>query len=104
MQNRRKDVRVPLRAQVNCVSDFHTFRGVTRNVSQNGIQVELPALRKTANVHLTLRLPLSDALIDATGTVIWVSGKRSGIKFKYMGEQSQESIRQFIEERKSGSV
>lgn len=99
MENRRKDVRVPLRAQVNCIADFRTVRGVTRNLSQKGIQLEVAELSKKANVHLTFRLPRSETIIDATGTVIWVSGRRNGIKFKYVGEQSRESIQRFIEER-----
>jgi c-di-GMP-binding flagellar brake protein YcgR len=103
LENRRKDVRVPLKAQVSCVADSRTVRGVTRNISESGIQVDLPELRKTANVQLGFRLPVSDSIIDATGAVIWVSGRRSGIKFKYVREQSQKSIGDFIEERKRKS-
>ncbi|MGE5083292.1 MAG: PilZ domain-containing protein [Acidobacteriota bacterium] len=100
MENRRKNVRVPIQAQLTCVAESRTLRGVTRNISETGIGVELPELRKRANVRLEFRLPGSDSMIDATGAVIWVSGKRNGIKFKYVGEQSQKSLRQFIQERK----
>jgi hypothetical protein len=65
--------------------------------------VDVPELGKTANVQLGFRLSVSDNIIDATGAVIWVSGRRNGIKFKYVGEQSQKSIRDFIEERKRKS-
>jgi len=92
-------VRVPIQAQLTCVTESRTLRGVTRNISERGIGVELPELRKTANVRLEFRLPGSDSMIDATGAVIWVSGKRNGIKFKYVGEQSQKSLRQFIQKR-----
>jgi len=102
VNNRRKHVRVPVRAQVICIADTGSFRGVTWNVSQSGIQVEIPELKRKANVHLTFRLPLSETIIDARGAVVWRSEKRHGIKFKEIGEQSQESIRHFIEERSRG--
>ena len=79
-------MRVPIQAQLTCVAESRTLRGVTRNISETGIGVELPELRKRANVRLEFRLPGSDSMIDATGAVIWVSGKRNGIKFKYVGE------------------
>jgi c-di-GMP-binding flagellar brake protein YcgR len=99
MQDRRKDIRVPMRAQVICVADSRTSRGVTSNLSQSGIQVVVPELRKTAKVQLTFRLPLSNTIIEAHGAVVWISGSRLGIKFKQMREQTQASIRHFIEQR-----
>ena len=99
MENRRKNVRVPIQAQVTCVAESGTLRGVTRNISERGIQVDLPELRKKANVQLAFRLPGSDSMIDATGAVIWVSDRRNGIKFKHVGEQSKKSIRQFVQQR-----
>jgi c-di-GMP-binding flagellar brake protein YcgR len=102
MKDRRKDVRVPIRAQLICIADTRTLRGATWNLSQSGIQVEVPELRREAKVQLTFRLPLSDTIIEARGAVVWLSGKRLGIKFKHMGEQSQASIRHFIEQRSVG--
>ena len=98
MQNRRKHVRVPIRAQVTCVTEMYTFRGVTRNLSESGMQVELPDLERNANVHLTFRLPTSDTIIDTFGTVVWLSEKKQGIKFKQIGGRGRASIRHFIEE------
>jgi hypothetical protein len=95
-------VRVPIRAQVTCVVDTLTSRGVTRNISQSGIQVELPELKRKANVRLTFRLPLSGTIVDAVGTAVWRSERHHGIKFKYVGEQSLESIQHFIEEQRRG--
>jgi c-di-GMP-binding flagellar brake protein YcgR len=100
VQNRRKDVRVPIQAQVTCIAETGILRGVTRNISASGIQVEQPELRKKENVQLAFRLAVADTIIDTSGAVVWVSGRRNGIKFKYVGEQSQKSIRQFIEERR----
>ena len=102
MEDRRKDVRVPIRAQVICFADTRTARGVTWNLSQNGIQVEVPELRKKAKVQLTFRLPLADTIIDARGAVVWVSGRRLGIEFNQIGGQSEASIRHFIEQRTMG--
>ena len=99
LQNLREHLRVPIRAQVTCIADTRTLRCVTWNISQSGIQVETPELRKKANVRLTFRLPHSDTIIEAVGAVVWVSGKRNGIKFKKVGTQSQELIRHFIEEQ-----
>ena len=96
-------MRVPLHAQVTCIAESRTLRGVTRNISESGIQVELPELRKRENVQLAFRLSVSGSIVDATGAVIWILGRRNGIMFKYMGEQSRMSIRQFIEERKHGA-
>jgi c-di-GMP-binding flagellar brake protein YcgR len=99
LQNRRKHVRVPMRAQVICIADVQTLRGVTWNLSECGIQVELPELQRKAKVQLTFRLPVSGTIIDALGAVVWRSERRHGIKFQQVGEQSQQSIRDFIGER-----
>jgi PilZ domain-containing protein len=69
--NRRKHVRVPMRAQVICIADTHTLCGVTWNLSQKGIQVEVPALKRKAKLQLTFRLPLSGTIIDALGVAVW---------------------------------
>ena len=82
-----------------CVIGTYTLRGVTYNLSKSGIQIEVPELKRRTNVRLTFRLPGSEAIIDALGAVVWQSAKRHGIKLKYLGEQSQDSIRHFIEER-----
>jgi hypothetical protein len=95
-------VRVPIRAQVTGVVDTLTSRGVTWNISQSGIQVELPELKRKANVRLTFRLPLSGTIVDAVGTTVWRSERRQGIKFKHIGEQSLVSIQHFIEEQSRG--
>ena len=98
MQNQREHVRVPIRAQVICIADTQTLRGITWNISHGGIQVEMSGLRKKADVQLTFRLPHSDTIVEARGAVVWVSGKRNGIKFKQVGTQSQDLIRYFLEE------
>jgi hypothetical protein len=88
-----------MRAQVSCFADKLTLRGVTWNLSQSGIQVELPELNKKAKVQLTFRLPVSGTIIDALGAVVWRLERRHGIKFRKVGDQSRESIRRFIEQQ-----
>ena len=56
-------------------------------------------LKRKDAVRLTFRLPTSHALVDAAGAVVWVSDRRYGIRFNYIGDRSQESIRQFIEQQ-----
>jgi len=64
--------------------------------------VEVAELKRSAKVQLTFRLPISETIIEVLGAVVWRSARRHGIKFKYLGEQSHDSIRHFIEERNAG--
>jgi c-di-GMP-binding flagellar brake protein YcgR len=99
LPNRRTDTRVPIRAQVTCVVDTQAMRGVSRNLSQGGMQVEVGELKTKDAVQLTFRLPVSGVVVDAVGAVVWGSDRRRGIRFTSMGEQSQQTIRQFIAEQ-----
>ncbi len=92
-------MRVPIRAHLICIEDTRTLRGVTCNLSESGMKVEVPELERKAIVKLTFRLSPRETIIDVLGAVVWRSARRHGIKFKYMGEQSHDSIRHFIEER-----
>jgi hypothetical protein len=73
MQNRRKHARVPMRAQVVCIVDSQTLRGVSRNLSHGRIPVEVPDLQTNDTVQLTFRIPVSQALVDAIGAVVWTA-------------------------------
>jgi len=99
LQNRRKQVRVSIKAHVICIVNSRTMRGISRNLSHGGMQVEVPDLKMKDAVQLTFRLPISHALVDAVGAVVWAGDRRHGIRFNYIGEHSQQSIRQFIEEQ-----
>jgi c-di-GMP-binding flagellar brake protein YcgR len=98
LQERRKYQRVPIRAQVTCIVDMRTIRGVSRNLSQEGMRVEGADLKMADAVQLTFRLD-SLAIVDALGTVVWAAERRHGIRFTYMGEQSQQSVHRFMVER-----
>lgn len=99
LSNRRRYARFPIRAQVTCVVDAKTMRGVSRNLSQGGIQVEVGDLNTKDTVQLTFRLPVSGVVVDAVGAVVWESEKRRGIQFTSLGKQSQHTIRQFMAEQ-----
>jgi hypothetical protein len=72
------------------------MRGVSWNLSQGGMQVEVGHLNPKDAVELSFRLPVSGVAVDAVGAVIWKDNKRYGIQFLYMGAQSQQSILKYI--------
>ncbi len=96
--NRRKNSRVPIRADVTCTVGSRTARGVTWNLSQGGMQVEVSDLKPKDSVRLSFQLPDSPVVIDVAGTVVWAKEERQGIQFTSVGARSQESILQFITE------
>jgi CheY-like chemotaxis protein len=98
LETRRKYIRVPLQAGVTCVVGQRTVRGVTWNLSQGGMQVEVDGLKAKDAVRLSFQLPISAKAIDAAGAVVWGNEKRQGIQFTHVDERSQQAIRQFIAE------
>jgi two-component system chemotaxis response regulator CheY len=98
LENRRRSARVPLRADVTCVLGSRTLNGVTWNLSQGGIQVEVEGLRTKDVVRLSFRLPISGATIEAAGNVIWGDQKKQGVQFTTVSAKTHESIRQFVSE------
>ena len=101
-QEQRASVRVSMRAQVTCIVDSRTTRGVTWNLSQTGIQVEDSSLRTNEVVRLSFRLPISGVAIEAVGTVLWEHNKRLGIRFTDVGMQSRRSISEYVKEQRNG--
>ena len=99
LQDQRAYERVAMRAQVTCIVDSHTSRGVSGNLSQGGMQVEASDLKAKEAVQLSFRLPLSGVAVDVVGVVAWGDEKRHGIQFTYMGAQSRQSILQYIREQ-----
>jgi CheY-like chemotaxis protein len=91
---RRRFVRVPLQTEVVCTFDSQQLKGMSWNLSQGGIQVEVDGLKVGENIRLTFRLPSSGAAIDATGSVIWVGETRQGIRFGHV--KGEQAIRDFI--------
>ena len=66
------------------------MRGVSWNLSQGGMQVEVNDLKPKADVQLSFRLPVSGVAVDVVGVVAWGDEKRQGIQFTYMGAQSAD--------------
>src|SRR6202040_3728646 len=68
LENRRKSIRVPLQTEVICTVGSRTIRGISWNLSQGGMQVEVSDLHVKDRVRLSLRLPVSGSSIEVTGT------------------------------------
>jgi len=99
LENRRRYVRVPLRAEVLCTHDLTSVSGMTWNLSQGGILIEtMSSLKAGDEVRLSFRLPLSGKPIDGLGQVAWVSEGRQGIRFTKLTTQSSIAIKDFIAE------
>jgi PilZ domain len=99
-QEQRNSARVSMRAQVICIVDSRTTRGVTWNLSRTGMQVENSSVKPKEVVRLSFRLPVSGVAIEAVGTVLWEHNKRLGIRFTDVGVESRQSISQYIKEHK----
>ena len=98
LENRRKYVRVPIRADVTCTVGSRALRGVSWNLSQGGMQVEVAGLKPKDSVRLSFQLPSPAVVIDAAGVVVWGNEQRQGIQFNSLSERNQQSIRRFIAE------
>jgi CheY-like chemotaxis protein len=97
-ENRRRFVRVPLHTDVLCSTNSRQLQGMTWNLSQGGVQVDVGQLKIGEVVRVSFRLPASSTLIDATGTVMWGTDKRQGIKFEHLSQKNEQAIRGFITE------
>jgi hypothetical protein len=97
-QDQRAHERVAMRAQVTCIVDSETVRGVSWNLSQAGIQVEVSNLKLKGAVRLSFRLPVSGVAVDAVGSLVWHHNRRHGIRFTHVGPQSRLSILQYVSE------
>jgi CheY-like chemotaxis protein len=98
LENRRKSTRVPIQTEVACTVGSRTVRGVSWNLSQGGMQVEVGNLKPKDAVRLSFQLPVSGVVIDVTGVVVWGSANRQGIQFTSVSAQSQRSILRFMAE------
>jgi c-di-GMP-binding flagellar brake protein YcgR len=90
--------RVPIKSDVTCPVGPKTMRGVSWNLSQGGMQLEVGGLRAKDEVRVSFRLPVSGEVIDPVGTVVWGNQERLGIQFTKVSEQNQQSIWKFIGE------
>ena len=95
-ENRRRSIRVPIQAEVDCSAGSRSMRGRTWNLSQGGMQLEVSNLNAGESVRVIFRLPASSTTIDVFGTVVWTKADRQGIQFSKVTAQNQEEIRRFI--------
>ena len=98
LENRRRSARVPIQADVVCQVGDRALRGVTWNLSQGGMLVEVGDLQPRDTVRLSFRLPVSGLSLEAAGTVLWAKQNRQGIQFTKLSPQNEQSIRKFIAE------
>jgi CheY-like chemotaxis protein len=96
LDNRRRYVRVPLRAEVVLGVGSKTMRAVSWNLSEGGMQLEAEGLQAGSDVRLSFRLPASEIAIEAEGKVVWVQKNRLGIQFTGVNASSKQAIRNFI--------
>ena len=96
LENRRKYTRVPLQTEITCTVGSRTMRGMSWNLSQGGMQVEVSDLHTKDTVRVSFLLPVSGASIDAIGIVAWVGENRQGIQFTTLSPPTQQSIRKYI--------
>jgi CheY-like chemotaxis protein len=95
-ENRRRFVRVPLHTDVVCSIDARQLKGVTWNLSQGGMQVDVGPLRAGQIARASFCLPSSAIRIDATVSVVWSSEKRQGLKFEHVTSKHEQAVRDFI--------
>jgi CheY-like chemotaxis protein len=98
LENRRRHARVAIQTEVVCQVGHRALRGVTWNLSQSGMQVEVGNLQSKDTVRVSFRLPVSAVSVEAAGTVVWTKETRQGIQFTNVSANSEQSLRKFIAE------
>ncbi|HEY6766008.1 MAG TPA: response regulator [Candidatus Sulfotelmatobacter sp.] len=96
--NHRRNMRVPLRTDVTCSIDSRNARGTSWNLSEGGMQLDVPGLQPRNSLQVSFRLPISGERIDAHGVVVWATESREGIQFTKVSSQSAAAIRKYIAE------
>jgi CheY-like chemotaxis protein len=71
LENRRRYTRVPLQTEVTCVVGSRRLQGMSWNLSQGGMLVELDNLQSGDSVRVSFQLPASGATIEPMG---WCPG------------------------------
>ena len=95
-ENRRRFVRVPLQTDIVCTAGSRQLRGITWNLSQGGMSIDVGNIRPGETVHLSFRLPSSPTPIDAAAAVVWIGEKRQGLRFEHLGPKNEQAVRDYI--------
>jgi len=86
----RGTTRVPLNTKVTCTLESRTRLGVTWNISQGGIQLEVSGLQRGDTIRMSFLLPQPAAAIKAQGVVVWAQEERQGLYLTEMSTEDQE--------------
>ena len=92
----RRYVRVPLNTDVTCTLAGKELNGLTWNISQGGIQLEVAGLNLGDIVQMSFILPRPASVVKAQGLVVWELDSRQGLYFTEMSIQCQEMIRVYL--------
>ena len=81
---------------MTCTIADKTLNGLTWNISQGGIQLEVAGLKLGDTVRMSFILPQLATVIKAQGVVVWAQGGRQGFYFTEMSVEHQETVRTYI--------
>jgi DNA-binding response OmpR family regulator len=95
-ENRRSRTRVPLNTDVACTVGHKHLNGVTWNISQGGIQVEVVGLELGDTAVLSFILPQAATVVRVQGFVVWAQEGRSGLYFTEVSLEGQTAIRAYV--------
>jgi CheY-like chemotaxis protein len=95
-ENSSRAARVPMKTEVTSATGPRSVRGVTLNLSQGGMQLEIDGLKTGETVRISFQLPSSTIRIDTFGRVVWTKHGKQGIQFTKLTNQNQEEIQRYI--------
>ena len=95
-ENRRRSNRVYLNSEVTCRVGDRKLHGVTWNISQGGIQLEVLGLQKGDQLRMSFLLPSPATIIQCEGVIVWEQEERQGVYFTSMSLEAQDGIRDFV--------
>jgi CheY-like chemotaxis protein len=95
-EGRRRYTRVPIQTEVICVVGPRTLTGMTWNMSQGGMQVEIHGLEPGDMAELSFRLPSPPLRIETFAHVVWSKDGRQGVQFIKMNIEHQLIVRDYI--------
>ena len=97
LQNRRRFVRV--HPAVVCDNAGRVATGMSSNISDGGILLEVPNLSRGNRARLSFQVPGLGKVVEAVGIVERIDGQgRAGIRFLEMNESGREAIRLLVDE------
>jgi CheY-like chemotaxis protein len=97
-ETRRRYTRASMQTEVTCRVGTRSLKGLSWNISQGGMQLEVQGLALRDTVQVTFMLPKPRVWIEAIGVVAWAEGERQGIHFTDMKVEYQAVVRDFIEQ------